>query len=236
MKAVVLVHGSHCGGWAWERVTPILDAAGVTWVAPDLPSVALGTPGIGHIEDAAAVDAVLDALPGSETSVLVGHSRGGGVISNAGTHARVGHLVYVTAVLLDEDEPSPASDAWRAQLIQNADGSSTIDPSGSAELALNDCSAEDAAWYMGGVRRQRAGPLPEGRYVALQAIHVRDLHARRGDLAGATAVHGRARDLGGGVGRGALPHGEPARPDRGSVDRAREVVRLPLMRRSGRLV
>ncbi len=40
MKPVVLIHGANAGGWMWERVTPLLDAGGVAWVAPDLPSVA----------------------------------------------------------------------------------------------------------------------------------------------------------------------------------------------------
>ena len=96
-KPVVLVHGAWHGPWCWERVTPYLDAAGVPWVAPDLPSCAVASTGANETEDNAAVRETLDCLPGDEQAILLGHSRGGRVISEAGTHNRVGHLVYLAA-------------------------------------------------------------------------------------------------------------------------------------------
>ncbi len=164
MKPVVLVHGANAGGWMWERVTPLLDAASVPWVAPDLPSVALATPGVGHIEDMAAVEALLDVLPGDEPAVLVGHSRGGIVISNAGSHPRVGQLVFVTAMLLDAGEASMASEAIVAARHVDANGTTTFDPERAPAVIMNDCSPADIAWAMPRLDAQFVGPVPEGRY------------------------------------------------------------------------
>src|SRR5690348_7432805 len=77
MSVFVLIHGSWHGGWCWERVTPLLRAAGHRVIAPDLP---------GHGHDAPPVErayeryvpfvcGLLDAQP--EPVVLVGHSSGG---------------------------------------------------------------------------------------------------------------------------------------------------------------
>ena len=132
MKPVVLVHGAWHGPWCWDSVTPMLDAAGVQWAAPDLPSCARAQEGAGVIEDVQAVEAVLDALPGNEPAILLGHSRGGIVISEAGAHPRVGSLVYLTAFLL-------------------APGQSFGPPTGTLREPLpsdrfyNDCTAEQAA-------------------------------------------------------------------------------------------
>ena len=92
---VVLVHGAFHGSWCWERVTPLLDDAGVAWRTVDLdgPDIA---------SDAATVRAALDRL--DHPVVLVGHSYGGAVISAAGDHPSVARLVYLAALALDESE------------------------------------------------------------------------------------------------------------------------------------
>ena len=110
MRPVVLVHGAWHGPWCWEGVTPLLDAAGVPWTAVDLPSCAQASEGAGLAEDIAAVEAVLDSLPGDEPAVLLGHSRGGAVMSEAGVHPRVGHIVFLTAGLRAPGIPRPAFD------------------------------------------------------------------------------------------------------------------------------
>jgi len=104
----VLVHGAWHGAWCWARVTPLLDAAGVAWVAAELPSCATPPQHSGLPEDVHEVERLLDELPGIEPAVLVGHSRGGLVISEAGTHPGVGELVYLCAFLLEPDvNPAP---------------------------------------------------------------------------------------------------------------------------------
>jgi pimeloyl-ACP methyl ester carboxylesterase len=164
MRPVVLVHGAWHGPWCWERVTPLLDAAGVPWVAPDLPSVARSSEGVGVAEDVAAVEAVLDELPGSEPAVLLGHSRGGRVISEAGTHDRVGHLVYLAAFLVDEGEDTAELSRPVAPILRRAaDGTSLPDPSRAPAVFYNDCTPEDVAWALSQVRPNSAGTPPEPR-------------------------------------------------------------------------
>ena len=92
---VVLVHGLWHGPWCWSAVVDRLTAAGVTSDAVALPMRSLG-------EDAATVGACLDA--GDGPVVLVGHSYGGAVITQAGEHPRVRELAYLAAFQLDDAE------------------------------------------------------------------------------------------------------------------------------------
>jgi pimeloyl-ACP methyl ester carboxylesterase len=150
MKPVVLVHGAWHGPWCWERVTPLLDAAGVPWVAPDLPSCARASNGAGLVDDVAEVEAALDALPGDEPAILLGHSRGGTVISEAGAHPRVGNLVYLTAFLLEEGEDprTMVGDSVLPFLDFADDGTSMPKPADGPGVFYNDCSPPDIAWAM----------------------------------------------------------------------------------------
>jgi pimeloyl-ACP methyl ester carboxylesterase len=81
-------------------VFPLLDAASVPIVAVDLPSVSHASATL-H-DDADYVRGALDSITGD--AVLVGHSYGGAVISEAGVHPAVAHLVYLTAFALDVGE------------------------------------------------------------------------------------------------------------------------------------
>jgi pimeloyl-ACP methyl ester carboxylesterase len=94
-RTVVLVHGAWHGAWCWEQVTPRLDEAGVAWRALDLPLRSLAG-------DAAAVGEVLDAVDGPVA--LVGHSYGGAVVTAAGGHPAVEHLVFLAALTPAEGE------------------------------------------------------------------------------------------------------------------------------------
>ncbi|WP_405903262.1 alpha/beta hydrolase [Streptomyces sp. NBC_00656] len=92
MTTFVLVHGAWHGSWAWERVTPILLAAGARVVAPDLTldrDVGLRH----HVDE---VVTAIDATAGEEL-VLVGHSYAGLVVRQAADRRpeRVAHLVLV---------------------------------------------------------------------------------------------------------------------------------------------
>src|SRR5580700_10990719 len=97
---VVLVHGAWHGAWCWEQVIPRLGAAGQRSVVVDLPSVS--SPGAGLRDDAACVRDALDSL--TDDAVLVGHSYGGLVVTEAGVHPNVAHLVYLTAFVLEVGE------------------------------------------------------------------------------------------------------------------------------------
>jgi pimeloyl-ACP methyl ester carboxylesterase len=91
----VLVHGLWNGGWAWDGVRARLDAAGV-------PSAAVELPLTGLEDDVAATLATLDQF--GRPAVLVGHSYGGAVVTAAGEHPHVRHLLYLAAFALAEGE------------------------------------------------------------------------------------------------------------------------------------
>jgi pimeloyl-ACP methyl ester carboxylesterase len=91
----VLVHGGFVDGSGWQGVYDALTADGFRVSVVQNPTQSLD----GDVE---ATRAVLDTLDGDV--VLVGHSYGGVVITEAGTHPSVSALVYVTAFAPDKGE------------------------------------------------------------------------------------------------------------------------------------
>jgi pimeloyl-ACP methyl ester carboxylesterase len=91
----VLVHGLWHGSWAWDAVRGRLEALGV-------PSAAVELPMTGLEDDVAATVATLDRF--GKPAVLVGHSYGGAVVTAAGEHPHVRHLLYLAAFALAEGE------------------------------------------------------------------------------------------------------------------------------------
>ena len=93
---IVLVHGAFSGPSAWDRVAARLRKDGYVTVTPALPLHAVA-------EDVATVRAALDAVPGPK--VLVGHSYGGFVVSNASAgRSDVRALVYTAAFVPEQGE------------------------------------------------------------------------------------------------------------------------------------
>ncbi|WP_227983859.1 alpha/beta fold hydrolase [Nocardia spumae] len=92
MTTFVLVHGAWHGPWAWERVVPLLHAAGARTVVPDLSAVG----DCGLHDHAAIVAAALDTAPDEEL-ILVGHSYSGLVVREAADTRpdAVAHIVLV---------------------------------------------------------------------------------------------------------------------------------------------
>ena len=97
IKNVVLVHGAFADGSGWRGVYENLTGKGysVTIVQNPLTSFA---------DDVAATTRVLDKL--DSPAILVGHSWGGTVITEAGNHKNVAGLVYVAALIPDSGETS----------------------------------------------------------------------------------------------------------------------------------
>jgi pimeloyl-ACP methyl ester carboxylesterase len=95
LKNVVLVHGAFADGSGWRRVADILakDGYSVSVVQEPLTSLA---------EDVAATLRVLNLQPGP--TLLVGHSYGGVVITQAGNAPNVAGLVYIAAFIPDKGE------------------------------------------------------------------------------------------------------------------------------------
>ena len=94
-KSVVLVHGGFVDGAGWKGVYDILKKDGYDVAIVQNPTLSLAG-------DNAATRQILDEQ--TEPVVLVGHSYGGAVISEAGTHEKVAALVYVTAFVPDAGE------------------------------------------------------------------------------------------------------------------------------------
>jgi pimeloyl-ACP methyl ester carboxylesterase len=89
------VHGGFVDGSGWRPVYDLLTRDGYHVAVVQIPTLSL--PG-----DAAAARLIIDAQDGPV--VLVGHSYGGAVISEAGTHPDVAALVYISAFAPDKDE------------------------------------------------------------------------------------------------------------------------------------
>ncbi|MDF2443929.1 MAG: hypothetical protein JWR01_2132, partial [Subtercola sp.] len=111
---LIFVHGAlvRDGLWWWQRTADLLfERTGIRSRAVALPSCGETSPESlagGLVADAAALRAELDGLggPGGSggpggpgSAIVVGHSYGGTVIAEAGTHPAVRHLLYVSSYL-----------------------------------------------------------------------------------------------------------------------------------------
>ncbi|MFQ6325279.1 alpha/beta fold hydrolase [Nocardia sp. CWNU-33] len=94
-KTVVLVHGGFVDGSGWRAVYDELTRDGISVRVVQNPTKSLA-------DDAATTRQILDDIDGEV--VLVGHSYGGAVITEAGTHDKVAALVYITAFAPDKGE------------------------------------------------------------------------------------------------------------------------------------
>jgi pimeloyl-ACP methyl ester carboxylesterase len=92
---IVLVHGGFVDGSGWQQVHDLLSADGYPVAVVQNPTLSLQ-------DDVAVTRRVIDAQDGPV--VLVGHSYGGAVITEAGNHDKVAALVYIAAFAPDKDE------------------------------------------------------------------------------------------------------------------------------------
>jgi pimeloyl-ACP methyl ester carboxylesterase len=88
VRNVVLVHGAFADGSSWSKIIPLLEARGLHVVAVQNPLNTLA-------DDVAATKRAIAKANGPV--LLVGHSYGGAVITEAGNDAKVAGLVYVAA-------------------------------------------------------------------------------------------------------------------------------------------
>src|SRR6185295_19282366 len=95
VRNVVLVHGGFVDGSGWEGVYHLLKHEGLNVSVVQNPTLSLAG-------DVAATRQVLDKQDGP--TILVGHSYGGVVVTEAGQHPNVAGLVYIAAFAPDEGE------------------------------------------------------------------------------------------------------------------------------------
>lgn len=167
-QVFVLVPGAWHGAWCWNRLAALLRDAGHEVHTPELPGTAgFGDPATASLGTWARGIAELVGLQ-SQPVVLVGHSRGGLVISRAAELApdSIRRLVYVAAYLL----PDGSHVAGEAR----ADGGSLIAPNMIParegltcrlrdevidEAFYNDCDAQTIAWARAQLSEEPLKPL-----------------------------------------------------------------------------
>ncbi len=122
VKNIVLVHGAWADGSSWAKVIPLLQAKGYHVVSVQNPLSSLA-------EDAAAARRAIAVQDGPV--ILVGHSYGGAVITEAGTDPKVAGLVYVAAFA-----PDAGQSALEASKPYPTPGGNEIRPDASGYLRL----------------------------------------------------------------------------------------------------
>jgi pimeloyl-ACP methyl ester carboxylesterase len=120
---VVLVHGAFADGSCWAKVIPLLTKRGLKAIAVQNPLSSLA-------DDVTAVHRFVDMQGGPV--LMVGHSWGGAVITEAGNHPQVKGLVYVAAGAPDSGQSF--DDWWKA--YPPMPGASEIKPYGEGYVAL----------------------------------------------------------------------------------------------------
>jgi pimeloyl-ACP methyl ester carboxylesterase len=194
MSTYVLVHGSWHGSWCWQKVIGPLEEAGHRVVTIDLP---------GHGGDGVrarditlesyvgCVTEVLDAL--EERAILVGHSRGGVVISQSAEARpeKIERLVYLAAYLLRSGEtmfataPSDTESLIVSHLeVNEAEGWHMVRERGMRECLYADCTEEDLALAPSKLEPEANMPavtpvrLSEGKFGRVPRVYIECLQDR----------------------------------------------------------
>ncbi len=141
-RPVVLVHGAWHGAWCWAALQAELDRRGIASIAIDLPGHGASILPLGGLHhDATHVTATLDHLA-LDNAVLVGHSYGGAVITQAATgRGDLAHLVYIAAFALDDTESvNSALRSFERREVALA---------GAVQMSDNDCTTLDGGQAAG---------------------------------------------------------------------------------------
>jgi pimeloyl-ACP methyl ester carboxylesterase len=140
---IVLVHGGFVDGSGWAGVYGILKRDGFNVSIVQNPTISFAG-------DVAAAKLVIDSQDGPV--ILVGHSYGGAVITEAGTDPNVAGLVYITAFAPDKDESvstliaNPPPGAPTPPILPPKDGYLFLDKAKFPASFAGDVDAETAAF------------------------------------------------------------------------------------------
>jgi pimeloyl-ACP methyl ester carboxylesterase len=143
MNNIVLIHGGFVDGAGWESVYKILKKDGYNVSIVQNPTISLK-------HDVAATKRVLAAQDGP--AILVGHSYGGAVITEAGNDPKVAGLVYITAFAPDKGESvatlikDPPAGAPVPPILPPQDGYLLLDRAKFPASFAADVDAEKAAF------------------------------------------------------------------------------------------
>src|SRR6202043_3158741 len=142
-KNIVLVHGGFVDGAGWEGVYKILKRDGYNVSIVQNPTISLD-------DDVAVTKRILAAQDGP--AILVGHSYGGAVITEAGSDPKVAGLVYITAFAPDKGESvaslieNPPPGAPVPPILPPQDGYLFLDKAKFPASFAGDVDAEKAAF------------------------------------------------------------------------------------------
>ena len=141
VKTVLLIHGAWADGSSWSKLIPLLEAKGLHVVSVQIPLTSFA-------EDVSATQRAIALEDGPV--LLVGHSYGGAVITEAGNDPKVAGLVYVSAVAPDAGEsafglitsvPTPVG----SELRPDKSGFLKLTPKGISEDFAQDLSTKEIA-------------------------------------------------------------------------------------------
>ncbi len=162
MARIVLVHGAFGRAANWDRVAPGLRAAGHDVEAIDLPGQGDDPTPVAEVTLDRYAEKLCETLAAGPPAVLVGHSMGGMVITQAAARCteHVERLVYVAAFLPADGEslidlthrPEEAGDAVQAGLVVEGDPPVARMPPEAAREGLLHCCDEEAAAWAGALR------------------------------------------------------------------------------------
>jgi pimeloyl-ACP methyl ester carboxylesterase len=198
MARIVLVHGAFGRAACWDRVAPGLRAAGHTVQAIDLPGQGDDPTPVEQVTLDRYAERVCEALAEGPPAVLVGHSMGGMVITQAAARSprQIRSLIYVAAFLPADGQslldltayPEAADDQVQANLVIDEDQPIATMPATAAREALfGCCDDEQAAWGVAQLGGQPVVPFgqpvslgdpPAAAFVALERAYITCLRDR----------------------------------------------------------
>lgn len=173
MSRYVLIHGGWQASWVWCKVKPLLRRSGHTVAAPDLPGHGTDTTSHRDVSLDAYVGRVINLLESAdEPAILVGHSMGGIINSQAAERApsHVAALVFVGAFIPADGqslrdivgESPQAGGMVIPNLVPHADGISTVLREEAVKEALyEDSSEQEFAWIKSLMQPQPMRPFEE---------------------------------------------------------------------------
>jgi pimeloyl-ACP methyl ester carboxylesterase len=168
-KHFVLVHGAWHGAWCWEKVVPLIEAAGHAVDTIDLPGLGEDQTPILEVTLDKYVNAVTDLIESiGKPVVLVGHSLGGIIITQTAEKipGKVDTLIYLTAFSPKNGETlfkyameNTESYVTTYKQINEEEGYFTVQEDQLQECFYHMCSNEDANNAIKRLRPQALAPL-----------------------------------------------------------------------------
>ena len=153
MSTYVLIHGSWHGAWCWYKIIPLLQQAGHQVIALDLPGHGRDWTAPREVSLQRYVESVCNVLDAqAESVILVGHSRGGIVISQTAEQRsdKIRTLVYLAAFLIPNGETlmttalsDPDSLIISNTVVNQEQGSTMLKAEAFRDALYGDCSQEE---------------------------------------------------------------------------------------------